>query len=160
MPRRPSNHAADSSPTDSGSLGEALVARWLQRQGWLVLARRWQSRWGEVDLIAAHPQPNSTQLALIAFVEVKTRRDRNWDQDGKLAITAQKQAKLWKTAQLFLMEHPDFAELPCRFDVALVQCQKLAGTVDISQVDGETTAIAQGYQLTLKEYIPNAFTQD
>jgi len=163
MPRR-ANKSTESEKTQSadrsGDLGELFVAQWLKRQGWIVLAQRWHSRWGEVDLIMGQSQRGTTQPGAIAFIEVKTRSDHNWDEDGKLSITPRKQAKLWKTAQLFLVEHPTLAELPCRFDVALVQCEKLSGVVDLAQVDGETSAIVRGYRLTLREYLPNAFIVD
>lgn len=145
-------------PSDIGQQGEALVARWLQRHGWLVLQQRWQCRWGELDLVVGRGVDRST-LEALAFVEVKTRSAFNWDEDGKLAITPLKQAKLWKAAQLFLTEHPQWAELPCQFDVALVSCDRLSGAVDLAGVDGITVAIANGYQLSLRDYLPSAFTQ-
>ncbi|MGB7416473.1 MAG: YraN family protein [Thermosynechococcaceae cyanobacterium] len=101
-----------------GYLGEQLVAHWLKQNGWHLAAQGWHSRWGELDIVARQ----ETGEGLLAFVEVKTRSRGNWDIDGLLAITAAKQAKLWKTARVFLAQHPQWAELPCRFDVALVQC--------------------------------------
>ena len=166
MPRAPRKATTPAAP-DLGQLGEQLTARWLQRRGWRLLAQRWHCRWGELDLvmgraIAPADQPNpaapTDQYAAIAFVEVKTRRDRGWDEAGKLAITPHKQAKLWKAAALFLAEYPQWAELPCGFDVALVQGVKLSVAVDVSAVDGDTEAIAQGYRLTLVEYLRDAFT--
>lgn len=160
MASRKSSPSPTSPPADAGGLGEDLVAKWLRQQGWLILARRWHCRWGELDLVIGQPLPAVDCMGLVAFVEVKTRRDRNWDENGKLAITIQKQRKLWKTAQLFLLAYPHLADLPCRFDVALVNCEKLSGSVDLSAVDGITVAIAKGYQLTLAEYIQDAFTLD
>ncbi len=140
-----------------GSLGEDFVARWAEAQGWVILERQWRCRWGELDIVMAQRSPNSEQWALIAFVEVKTRSSGNWDENGALAITPQKQAKLWRTAELFLSDYPALAELPCRFDVVLVTGQRLRGEIDLAQVDGEAVAIASGYKLTLHEYIPAAF---
>ncbi len=162
LPDRPPQAVVKSTThtADVGQLGETLVSRWLTQHGWQIVAQRWHCRWGELDLVVGQPGGTIAPFRAIAFVEVKTRRDRNWDEAGKLAITPQKQAKLWKAAQLFLLEHPEFADLPCGFDVALVHCEKLSGTVDVSSVDGFSVAIAQGYRLTLTEYIRDAFTQE
>jgi putative endonuclease len=71
---------------------------------------------------------------------------------GRLAITLAKQRKLWRSGEAFLSQHPQYGELPCRFDVALV-AQSAAGVPGLMQ-----RAIADGgYQLTLVEYLPNAF---
>ncbi|RZM77423.1 YraN family protein [Leptolyngbya iicbica] len=128
-----------------GDRGEALVADWLRQQGWQIIAQQWHCRWGELDLIAQHPQ----SAIGIAFVEVKTRRRLGLDQGGRLAITPQKQQKLWRSAQTFLTEHELYQELPCRFDVALV-------------VQGITTPSLRHTSsgappLTLVEYLENAF---
>ncbi|KJH73540.1 YraN family protein [Aliterella atlantica] len=128
---------------DIGVLGEDFIAQWLQSSGWKILHRRWRCRWGEIDIIASN-------LETLAFVEVKTRSAGSWDEGGLLAITPQKQAKLWKTAQSFLATYQNFAEYPCRFDVALVCCQKLPSKVQQSSFDCK-------YNLSLYEYIAGAF---
>lgn len=192
--RQPNSDLTNRNATpDLGSVAEALVAQWLRQQGWQILHRRWHCRWGELDLIALLPHP--TVASSLAFVEVKARRRGNWDADGLLALTPQKQQKLWKTASLFLADYPHLADLPCRFDVALVHSRSLprapqriarpipqaeppslpkqtrryalrAGkptpphqlSIQIAEPIqlGLSVAIA-GYQLTLQQYIPNAF---
>lgn len=105
-----------------GWLAEELVAQWLIQQGGEIMQRRWHCRWGELDLVARFRSATAGLSAqdTVTFVEVKARREGNWDMDGLLALTPQKQQKLWKTAELFLAGYPDLANLPCRFDVALV----------------------------------------
>lgn len=188
---------------DIGELGEQLVAEWLKTQGWVILHHRWRCRWGEIDLIARQEDrgrvedgeqeregewENSTNLEtngqlhqsfsgspIVAFVEVKTRGKGNWDADGLLAITPPKQAKLWQTAELFLAERPDLANLPCRFDVALVNCQRvfqrshcndtgsslLPGAISkalkLPLVQLSQPVLVAGYQLILQDYILSAF---
>ncbi len=154
-----------------GLLAEALVAQWLIQQGGVILQRRWRCRWGELDLIAQLPQ-TSEAAATLAFVEVKARQNAGWDAGGLLAITPQKQAKLWQAAALFLSDHPELAEENCRFDVALVGGRSRSGpaayptisaTPSIPDIPntpivlGRPMAIAH-YTLTLQHYLPNAFS--
>ena len=180
---------------DIGVLGEDLVAQWLQSTGWIILHRRWRCRWGELDLVARLDSRYETageaegaegvgllginpkfkiELPLLAFVEVKTRSKGSWDAGGLLAITPQKQAKLWQAAQCFLTAYPDFADYSCRFDVALVSCHKLlnrqqsqspktaltkAEATDLSSLSiqlGQAIKFA-GCQLVLQQYLPSAF---
>ncbi|MBW4670928.1 MAG: YraN family protein [Cyanomargarita calcarea GSE-NOS-MK-12-04C] len=147
---------------DIGDLGEDLVANWLQSRGWIILQRRFSCRWGEIDIIAQFEDKGTNgdrnQDSLLAFVEVKTRSFGSWDSGGREAIAAKKQAKLWRTAQIFLTKYPEKADCPCQFDVAIVFCQRISKKVT-SAVTQEALATSSvgGYELKLQEYIPAAF---
>ncbi|MGJ3252003.1 MAG: YraN family protein [Elainellaceae cyanobacterium] len=156
---------------DLGRLGEDWVAQWLMCRGWAILQRRWRCRWGELDLIA---QSAENESPLTIFVEVKVRSRGNWDANGLFSITPQKQAKLWRAAQLFLVEHPELEQNPCQFDVALVSCKPYS--VRSTQIKLESTGSPlpsasspkppiqheraiekEGYQFSLQHYISGAF---
>lgn len=140
-----------------GVLGEDLVANWLQANGCEVLYRRWRCRWGEIDLIAKQLPVEVRRSPELVFVEVKTRSCGNWDADGLLAITPKKQAKLWKTAQMFLVDRPELAHFPCRFDVALVRAEQIQKRSRLDNLQSDFSATA--HQLILQDYIYSAFEQ-
>ncbi len=129
----------DSLPTrtslqKTGDAGENWVRHHLSQQGWQILAQRWHCRWGELDLVAC-------RAGVLAFVEVKTRSSGSWDQSGLLAVGIPKQRRLIRAAQAFLNQHPHLSDLPCRFDVALV----------------ERRAGEEGVSYSLVEYLQEAF---
>ena len=154
----------------SGQLGEAFIAAWWKQQGWTIIAQRWSCRWGELDVVVRSPEePAAPRPRTLAFVEVKTRRNKNWDQDGLLALTPTKQTKLIRTAQTFLGQFPDFSEDACRFDVAAVRCDRpsprspltLPDPLDLSEHSLHLSPghphLIYHHRLTLQHYIPDAF---
>lgn len=143
------NHTSSHYP-DIGALGEDLVTKWLQSNDWKILHRRWHCRWGEIDIIAEKEDDSHT--AILAFVEVKTRSPGNWDAGGRMAIAPPKQAKLCRTATMFLAKCPQKADYYCRFDVAIVCCQR-----KITLTNSIASLSTSGLYLTLQEYIPAAF---
>lgn len=96
--------------SDLGEFGENFVSEWLERQGLSILDRNYHSRYGEIDIIAADEQ-------YIVFVEVKTRSE-HYLVSPLEAITPQKQKRIIRTAQLYLLKNPVL--LQPRFDVAAV----------------------------------------
>lgn len=151
-----SHRSKSAQAAEVGQLAELLVAQWLTEQGWQMIEQRWHCRWGELDLVLLTPDQ------IMAFVEVKARSRSNWDADGLLAITATKQAKLVQTAQFFLSTQPQFADLPCRFDVAIVHSRPriiAAPSLDAAAKPiqlGQPVAFGH-YYLTLQHYISAAF---
>jgi putative endonuclease len=134
---------------NTGKQGEEVVAQWLIARGGRVLHQRWRWKRGEIDLIAIESDT-------LLFIEVKTRNRSNWDADGLLAITPQKQARIVSTAQLFLIKHPYFAEQPCRFDVAIVRHQPISRSILGTPLHIHTD-LAIEQNLLLIEYISGAF---
>ncbi len=95
----------------SGNRGEAEVAKYLRKKGYVLLASQWRCRFGELDLVAKDKQ------GTICFVEVKLRGV------GSIALPREfvdqrKQARLRTAAASYLSAHE--IEAPARFDVAEV----------------------------------------
>ncbi|HEY3519717.1 MAG TPA: YraN family protein [Rhodanobacteraceae bacterium] len=93
----------------SGALFEAHALARLQRAGLRLLARNFNTRFGELDLVMRDADT-------LVFVEVRYRRHGAFG-GGAASVGTAKRARLVKAAQLFLQAHPQLAALPCRFDV-------------------------------------------
>lgn len=93
-----------------GQLGEQLVAQYLQKDGFTILAHNYARRVGEIDLIAKSGN-------MIAFVEVKARAQGFFDLTE--LISRVKQQRIIKTAKMFILENK-LDEMIHRFDVALI----------------------------------------
>jgi putative endonuclease len=93
-------------------MGEDLACAELRRRGYAILARRYRTRYGEIDVIAREGEA-------VVFVEVKARRDETFG-GGSAAVTAWKQQRIVRMATDYLARH-GLIEAPCRFDVITVQ---------------------------------------
>jgi putative endonuclease len=91
-----------------GELGERIAARYLERSGWQIVARRFRSGRRDIDVIAQ-------QGDVIAFVEVKARSGDDFG-DPVEAVNHRKQRELTKSAQTWIDRHGRNGEV-YRFDV-------------------------------------------
>lgn len=94
-----------------GRLAEWAAEAMLRLKGYRILARRYKTPMGELDLIARRGR-------VIAFIEVKARGDTA---QGLEAITLQKRRRSARAALAFVMRHPEIAEFDLRFDVVVVR---------------------------------------
>jgi putative endonuclease len=94
---------------DAGDTFEQRACAELERAGLTLLARNYNTRHGELDLVMR-------DSGTIVFVEVRYRRSASHG-DAAASITASKQAKLILAAQHWLAAHSQHARRPCRFDV-------------------------------------------
>lgn len=95
----------------TGDAGEQAAAAHLEAAGYVILARKYRVRPGEIDIVAARG-------GMLVFVEVKTRRGDGYGTPAA-AVTRDKQRKLAAAAWCYLKEHGK-ADRPCRFDVVEV----------------------------------------
>ena len=93
----------------AGTLGESTACAELCRLGYAILATRYRSRFGEIDIIAA-------RHGVIAFVEVKARR-RPAGEGGTSAVDAVHPRKRRRIAAMALdyLAATRQLDAPCRF---------------------------------------------
>ena len=108
-----------------GKNREDLTCRELERRGYVILARRYRLRMGEIDIVARHGQT-------VVFVEVKTRRGDAFG-GGAAAVGSWKQRRIGMVAAHFLNRHR-LTDAPCRFDVVTVDVTPSGnGSVEVIQ---------------------------
>jgi putative endonuclease len=99
----------------TGLSAEARAAAYLMAKGYRILAKRFRTPHGEIDLVARRRN-------LIAFVEVKARASLD---EAAYAVTPRQKARIIDAAQVWLMAHPEHAELELRFDAMLIAPRRL-----------------------------------
>lgn len=95
---------------EHGLSAESRCAAWLIAKGYRILARRFRTRAGEIDIIAR-------RRGVTVFIEVKARAKLD---DAAYAITPQQQQRIVATAEAWLAMHPQFASDDLRFDAMLI----------------------------------------
>ena len=94
-----------------GKLGENLACAALIQRGYAILARRYRSRLGEIDIVARDG-------ATLVFIEVKARAGDEFG-GAAAAVTAWKQRRIALMAVDYVARHR-LENRPCRFDVVTV----------------------------------------
>jgi len=94
----------------TGISAESRAAAFLIAKGFRILARRWKSPVGEIDIIAR-------RRSLLIFVEVKAR-DRL--DDAAWSVTDRQRLRIIAAAEAWLARYPDDRIRDMRFDAVLV----------------------------------------
>ena len=93
-----------------GHFSEYVAAIYLLLKGYRILAMRYRTKLGEVDLIARKGD-------FVAFVEVKARAN---EQLGIDAVGFESQRRIRAASDLWLARQPDAGKLSQRYDVVVV----------------------------------------
>jgi putative endonuclease len=94
-----------------GKSAEDLAAEALERRGYAILARRYRTAHGEIDIVAKDRETT-------VFVEVKARTTAEFGTAAE-AITPRKQRQIIRMATEYLTFNR-LSNIPCRFDVVTV----------------------------------------
>jgi putative endonuclease len=123
-PARPSQRAAPPKPPPRqervaafrlGVSAESRAALFLIAKAYRILARRWKTPFGEIDIVARRRHD-------LVFFEVKARDTL---EDAAEAVTARNKQRIVSAAELWLAHHPRDAQRAIRFDVILMVPGKL-----------------------------------
>src|SRR5437763_15665431 len=94
----------------TGISAESRAAAFLIAKGFRILARRWRSPVGEIDIVARRRR-------LLIFVEVKARENLD---DAAWSVTDRQRARIVASAEAWLAMRPDDSLEDMRFDAVLV----------------------------------------
>jgi putative endonuclease len=93
-----------------GRASEYIAAAYLFIKGYRILALRYRTRLGELDIVAQKGE-------ILAFVEVKARRT---EQAGIDAVGFDSQRRIRAASDLWLAKHAEFAGLSQRYDILVI----------------------------------------
>jgi putative endonuclease len=93
-----------------GHRSETIAAWWLRLKGYRIVARRYRTAAGEIDLIVRRGR-------ILVFVEVKARASFRTATD---AVSVRQRHRIARAASQFLAARPDLATLDQRFDALLI----------------------------------------
>lgn len=116
----PAPKKRDANPEGAAAFGlgisaESRAAAWLIAHGYRILARRWKSQLGEIDIIAARRHT-------LIFVEVKARASL---EEAAEAVTERQKQRIVAAAEVWLANNPQPMIRDMRFDAILVAPGKL-----------------------------------
>ncbi|MCR5605516.1 MAG: YraN family protein [Treponema sp.] len=95
-----------------GNAGEDKAVDYLKANGYKIVARNWQKRGGEIDIIAE-------QGEVLVFVEVKTLPSGNIEMLAH-ELNIRKQKRILETSKRFLQNNRQYNDSIIRFDVLVV----------------------------------------
>ena len=98
-----------------GLSAESRAAAFLIAKGYRIVARRWRSPVGEIDIVAR-------RRGTLIFVEVKARATLD---DAAEAVIIRQRRRIVGAAEAWLAGHPDDANCDMRFDAVLVAPGKM-----------------------------------
>jgi putative endonuclease len=94
-----------------GRWAESVAAWSLRLRGYRIVARRFRTPLGEIDLVACRGRH-------LAFVEVKARTDL---EQALEALGPRQRQRTARAAEAFLMRHPRYLQHTLRFDLVAVR---------------------------------------
>lgn len=127
----------------TGAIGEKAAEEFLKNKGYEILERNFQTKFGEIDIIAREKRPacagrKGPTLPITVFVEVKTKSGEKFGEPWEM-VDERKLEKVKRMAELYLMKKR-LGEVACRLDVVGVWLD----------IEGEVEKIEQWENVQIK----------
>lgn len=123
------NSRPQKSTKEIGNAGEDKAVSFLVSDGCEIIARNWQKRCGEIDIIARKDD-------ILIFAEVKTLPSGNPETLSQ-ELNRRKQKRIIETAQYFLLENRKYSNSRIRFDVLVVDAPEFPTVYHIKDAFAE-----------------------
>jgi putative endonuclease len=100
-----------------GLFAEKIASEYMLKEGFKLLFNRYKTPYGELDLVM-------NKSDLITFIEVKARKKlhKNYLEE---TITTTQQRRNYNAAEFFLSENQQYHSFLCRFDLVIIQGNKI-----------------------------------
>lgn len=93
-----------------GYIGEWIACAILLFKGFSIVARRYKTKCGEIDIVAKKKK-------ILIFVEVKARKN---SEKCFVAITPKQMRRIQRASAIFVKNNPKYESFFARYDVILV----------------------------------------
>ena len=105
--------------TSIGIEAESMACDYLQSKGYKIIERNFRNRFCEIDIICSDSE-------YICLIEVKYRKNNTYG-GGVGAVNQDKQSRLQRAFEYWLMENENYSNLQPRIDVISVDS---SGTIE------------------------------
>ncbi|OEF98579.1 YraN family protein [Desulfuribacillus alkaliarsenatis] len=113
-----------------GNIGEAIALKYLENQGYKLVARNWRYRHRELDLVLQCPK------GILVVVEVKLRTTHSKG-TGLEAVTTNKLEIIHQLINMFILKNHKYRNNQIRIDVVSVDYDKERGlATNITHIKG------------------------
>jgi putative endonuclease len=107
----------------TGRAAEARAIAYLEANGYRIIAQRYRTRYGEIDIIAQRAE-------VLHFIEVKQRATL---EQALYAITPKQLARIWQAAEAFMAAHPAYQQSAAQLDAICIAGSQLQHEQNIIQ---------------------------
>jgi len=124
---------------NKGKIGEEIAVSYLRRKGYTILEQNYQTRVGEIDIIAKVAEGEKDKIERYIFFEVKARTGKTFGYPEE-SVTHSKIGRIAATAMAYLLEH-NLDEAEWQIDVIAIELDSDTRARKITHLENITASI-------------------